>query len=80
MVEWNRADVVVKHMSFDDSVEEVRADGPEIPVDRRGSTSGEVPCLRLIMRQRRIGMLKVGDCHFRRISECPNIIKACHFW
>ena len=43
VVEGDGADVVVQHVRFDDAVEELAANKPELAVDGGGGTAGVVP-------------------------------------
>lgn len=61
MVERDRGDVVVEDVGLDDAVEEVTADEAKLTVDGRGRATGEVPRLASVVRERRVGVLKVGD-------------------
>lgn len=61
VIEGDGADVVVKHVGFDDAVEKVGSDWPKVAVDSCSCTASEVPCFRLVVRKGRIGMLKVRD-------------------
>lgn len=64
VVERDGADVVVQHVGFDDTVEDVAADEAEVTVDGGGSTAGKVPHLRLVVGEARVGMLEEGDGHY----------------
>ena len=61
VIEWNRGDVVMEDVSFDDAVEQLSADESKFAIDCRCCTAREVPGLGVVMRQRRIGVLEVGD-------------------
>ena len=57
VVEGNVADKVVQDMGFDDTVEAMPADEPEISIDRSCCAASESPRLRLVVRERGICML-----------------------
>lgn len=61
VVKGNGADVVVENMGLDNAVEEVTADETELAVNSRGSTTDKVPLIRGVVRERRVGVLEVGD-------------------
>ena len=61
VVEGDERDKVVEHVGLDDSVHEVAADETELAIDGRGSATGIVPGLRVVVRERGIGVLKEGD-------------------
>ena len=50
VVEWNRADVVVQDVRFDDPVEDVASDEAKVTVDRGCCSSSEVPYLGFVVR------------------------------
>lgn len=53
---------VVSDVSLSDSVHEVRADGTkEVSVDGAESATDEVPLVGAVVRELRVGVLKVGD-------------------
>lgn len=68
MVEWDRGDVVVEDVRFDDAVEQASTDEAELAVDRGCGTTCEVPGLALVMWEGRISMLKEGDCNCNTLS------------
>lgn len=61
MVEWDGADIVVQNVSLNDTVKELTANETEFAVDGGSSTTSEVPNLRLVVRESRVGVLKVGN-------------------
>jgi len=73
VIEGNSGDVVVKDVCFYDAVEKVAAYKAEVAVDGAGSTAGESPSFRTIMRKSRISVLEIcnGDCE---ISLVPGVV------
>ncbi len=65
VVKRDSGDVVMEDMSLDDAVQELAANETKLAIYRSSSTTSIVPCLRLIVRKRRIGMLEKGDGHFK---------------
>lgn len=63
MVEGNGGNVVVQDMGLDDAVHEVTADEAELTVNGCCSAAGKGPCLARVVREGRVGVLKVGDGH-----------------
>ena len=61
MVERDGGDVVMKDVRFDDAVEEASADEAKLAIDGRSGPACEVPSLALVVWERRIGVLQVGD-------------------
>lgn len=61
MVEGDGADVVVKNVSLDDTVEKGTADETEFAVDGCGGTTDIVPALTRVVGKSWIGVLEVGD-------------------
>lgn len=61
VVEGNQADVVVQNVSLDDTVEKVTADEAEFTVNSRSGATGEIPGGRLVVRERRVGVLEESD-------------------
>lgn len=62
VIEGDGADVVVQDVCFDDAVEEVWANGPEVAVNGRCGTASEGPGLGGVMRERGVSVLEEGDC------------------
>lgn len=61
VVKWNGADVVVKNVSLDDTVEKGTADETKFAVDGCGGTTDIVPALTRVVGKGWIGVLEVGD-------------------
>jgi len=61
VVERNCADIVVQNVSFNDSVEKLSTDETEFSIDCGRCSSSIRPALAGVVRQGRIGVLKVGD-------------------
>lgn len=61
IVEWNGADIVVKNMSLDNSVEKLSSDKSEFSINGRCGSSSIIPAFRSIVRKRWISVLKIGD-------------------
>lgn len=61
MVERNGADVVVKNVGLDDTVEKSAADEAKFTVDGCCGTTDVVPALTRVMRESWVGVLEVGD-------------------
>ena len=57
VVEWNGADVMVKDMCLDNSVEELSANEAKFAIDGGGSSSGIGPRRWGVVRQRGISVL-----------------------
>lgn len=51
MVEGNGGHVVMKNMSFNNSMQELAADETKFAIDRSRCTAGEIPRFRFIVRQ-----------------------------
>ena len=63
VVEGDGGDVVVQDVGLDDTVEQVAANETELAVDSCGGATSERPGLTSVVRQRRVGVLKVSDGH-----------------
>ena len=63
MVERNGRNVMMKHVGFDDAVEESAANESEFAVNGCGGSTNVVPAFGGIVGERRVGVLQVGDCH-----------------
>ena len=61
VIERNRGDVVMKHVRFDDAVEEGSTNEAEFAVDGSRSATREVPGVALVMRKGGVCMLEEGD-------------------
>lgn len=61
MVEGDRADIVVEHMSLDDTVKKGAADETKFPINGRCGTARVGPSCRGIVRKGGVGVLKEGD-------------------
>ena len=61
VVEGDVADIVVQNVGLNDTVEDVTTDKTEVTVNGSGSTTSEVPNLRLVVRERRVGVLQESD-------------------
>lgn len=62
VVEGDGADIVVKNVGLDDTVEELSADESEFSVDGCGGSTGVCPALTGVVGKRWVSVLKVGDC------------------
>lgn len=60
---------MVENVGFDDAVEQVTTDEAKLTVDRCGRSASEVPRVRFVMRQCRIGVLEESDCDCKEVSE-----------
>ena len=49
-------------MSLNNSVQKLSADEPEFAIDCGGGSTSVCPALTSVVGQRRIGVLKIGDC------------------
>lgn len=61
VVEGNGADIVVKNVGLDNSVEDVAADETEVAVNGCCGTAGEVPYFWLVVGETGVSVLEVGD-------------------
>ena len=61
VIEGDCANVVVQDVGFDDTVEDVRTNGPEVAVDGCRSTTSEVPGLGTVVRKGWIGVLEESN-------------------
>lgn len=64
VVEGDGADVVVKDVRLDDTVQELSANKAKLTIDGGGSAANVVPALTTVVRECRIGVLKVRDGNF----------------
>lgn len=64
VIEWDCGNIVMKNVGFDNAVEKLAANKTKFAIYRSSSTTGVGPGMGLIMRERRIGMLEVGDGDF----------------
>ena len=64
VVEGDGGDVVVENVGLDDAVEEVAADETEFTVDGGGGAADVVPGRGLVVGERRVGVLEVGDGNY----------------
>ena len=73
VVERDGGDKMVKDVRLYNSVHQGSTDKAEIPVDGCSSAPSKVPGCVLVMRERRISMLKIGDCNCSRsVSNIQN--------
>jgi hypothetical protein len=63
VVEWNRANIVVKNMGFNDAVKESSTDEAKFSIDCCSSSAGVGPGCWCVVRQCGIGVLEEGDGH-----------------
>lgn len=61
VVEGDVADIVVQDVGLDDTVEDVAADEAKVTVNGGGGATDEVPHLRLVVGEGRIGVLEEGN-------------------
>lgn len=61
VIERDGADIMMKDVSFDDSMEELATHKSEFSIDGCGRASCVRPGLGSVMGQRRIGVLKKGN-------------------
>lgn len=75
VVERDSADVVVQNMCLNDTVEELAANEAKFAVNGGSSTASEVPNLRLVVRESRVGVLKVGNgnCNYTLPQNCCEV-------
>ena len=64
VVEGDGAHVVVKDVSFDDSMEDVAADEAEFTIDGSSSSASEGPDLRSVVGEGWIGVLEVSNRNY----------------
>jgi hypothetical protein len=64
MVERNCADVVMKDVGFNDTVEESAADETEFTIDCCSSSTNIVPASGRVVRKRWVGVLEIGDSNW----------------
>ncbi len=64
MVEGNSADVVVKNMGLDDTVEKLTADEAKLAIDRCSGTTNIVPASSSVVRKSRVSVLEEGDSDY----------------
>lgn len=65
VVKWDGADVVVKDVCLDNTVENVTANESEVAVNSGSCSAGEIPSFGVIVRKSGVGVLKVGDGNCR---------------
>lgn len=63
VVEGDVANIVVQHVSLNDTVEDVTTNEAKVAVDSGGRTAGEVPHLRLVVGKGGVGVLQEGNGH-----------------
>ncbi len=63
MVKWNGADIVMKDMSFDDTMEELTTNEAKFTIYGGSRAPREVPSLRFIMGETGIGVLEKSNCN-----------------
>lgn len=61
VVEWNGGNVVVQDVRLDDAVQELAADEAKLAVNGRGGTACVGPGVGVVVGERGVGVLKVGD-------------------
>lgn len=61
VVKWNRADVVVEHVSLNNAMEKLATDKSEFAINRRSGATNVVPRCTGVMRKGWICVLEVGD-------------------
>ena len=69
VVKGDGGDVVVQHVRLDDAVEELAADEAELAVNGGGGPTRKVPRLGLVVRERGIRVLEVGDGDWARLER-----------
>ena len=74
MVKWHLGEVMVDNMRLDNAVHEVAANETKVAVNCRGSTTGESPCIRIVVGKGRIGVLQV------RYPYCQSVSKSEGRW
>lgn len=74
VVEGDGAHVVVKDVSFDDSMEDVAADEAKFAINGGSSSASEGPDFRSVVGERWIGVLEVGD---RNYSSQQCLLEYC---
>lgn len=63
VVEWDRGDVMVKDVGFDNTVHQSATDEAKLAVNGGSRASGVAPRLSGVMRKRGIGVLEERDGH-----------------
>ena len=64
VVERDGGNVVVKDVDVSDAVHDgVRQEG-DVAIDGSGGATGEGPSFRFVMRESRVRVLEVGNCHY----------------
>lgn len=61
VVEGDGADVVVKDVGLNDTVQDVTTNKAEVTVNGGSGSTGEVPHLGLVVRESGVGVLEVSD-------------------
>jgi hypothetical protein len=61
VVEWDSANVVVKYVGFNDTVEKSAADETKLAVNSCGGTTDIVPAFSAVVRESWVGVLKIRD-------------------
>lgn len=68
IIKGDGADIVVENVGFDDAVQELAADESKFTIDSSSGSTGEIPCLRLIVGKGWVGVLQEGDGNWRYVS------------
>jgi hypothetical protein len=69
VVEGDGADVVVKDVGFNDTMEESAADKTKLAIDCRSGSTDIVPAFGRVMGKGGISVLKVGDCNWMSLAS-----------
>lgn len=65
VVEWDGADVVVKDVGLNDTVEESAADETEFTIDCCSGSTNIIPAPGCVVRKSWVGVLEVGDSNWK---------------
>ena len=68
MIEGDSGHIVVKDVGLNNAVHEMTADEAKFAVNGRGGTAGKGPCVGLVMRERRVGVLEERDGNYHLVS------------
>ena len=73
VIERNRRDIVVQDVCLDDAVEQSSANEAELTIDGGSGAARKVPRVALVMREGRIGVLKISDANCSSLSADSHI-------
>jgi hypothetical protein len=78
IVEWDGRDVVVKHVSLDDTVEQSATNKSKFTVNRCGGTTDVVPARPGVVGKSWVGVLEEGDSNCLSLVMISSGIFTCH--